>query len=158
MYKVIGSDGKIYGPISADVLRQWLGEGRLNAATLVQPEGADDWRPLSALAAFAIPPAVSMPPSSSVSRRGSTNVLAVASVVCGLLGCLGFCCCCCGPPFGAVGLVLALVALMDADERDRGLAILGLVLSILAFGVGLLLPLLRAIWIPWGVHYRWNVF
>ena len=28
MYRILGADGKQYGPISADVLRQWIAQGR----------------------------------------------------------------------------------------------------------------------------------
>ena len=31
MYKIIGGDGKEYGPIDEASLRQWIQEGRLNA-------------------------------------------------------------------------------------------------------------------------------
>ena len=47
MYKIIGADGKEYGPISTEQLRQWVAEGRVNAQTQILPEGATEWRPLS---------------------------------------------------------------------------------------------------------------
>lgn len=47
MYKIIGADGKEYGPITADQLRAWIAEGRANAHTKILPEGTTDWRPLS---------------------------------------------------------------------------------------------------------------
>jgi hypothetical protein len=53
MYKIIGANQVEYGPVSADQLRQWITEGRVNAQTLVQPEGATDWRPLSQFPEFA---------------------------------------------------------------------------------------------------------
>ena len=53
MFKIIGSDGKEYGPVSADQLRQWLTEGRVNAQTQIQPEGSTGWLPLSAFPEFA---------------------------------------------------------------------------------------------------------
>jgi hypothetical protein len=53
MYRIIGADGKEYGPISADVLRSWIAQGRANAATRVLPEGASDWTTISQLAEFA---------------------------------------------------------------------------------------------------------
>src|SRR5690349_14203230 len=43
MYKIIGADGKEYGPIPADVVRKWIAEGRANAQTKILPEGATDW-------------------------------------------------------------------------------------------------------------------
>jgi hypothetical protein len=53
MYKIIGSDQKQYGPVSADELRKWVAEGRANAQTLIQAEGQTDWRPLSSYPEFA---------------------------------------------------------------------------------------------------------
>ena len=47
MYKIIGSDQKEYGPISAEQLRQWLAEGRVNSSTLAQSETAPGWKPIS---------------------------------------------------------------------------------------------------------------
>ena len=43
MYKIIGADGKEYGPISTDVLKKWIAEGRANAQTKVLPDGATEW-------------------------------------------------------------------------------------------------------------------
>jgi hypothetical protein len=64
MYKVIGADKKEYGPVSADVIRRWVGEGRANSQTMVQPEGSPDWKPLSEIAEFADLFAAGPPPSS----------------------------------------------------------------------------------------------
>ncbi len=47
MYRIIGGDKKEYGPVSAEDLRRWLAEGRLNAQSLVQAEGSTEWKPLS---------------------------------------------------------------------------------------------------------------
>jgi hypothetical protein len=52
MYKILGGDGKEYGPVSADTLRQWIAEGRANAQTQVQVEGATTWVPLGSLPEF----------------------------------------------------------------------------------------------------------
>lgn len=52
MYKILGGDGKEYGPVSADTLRQWMAEGRANAQTQVQPEGTTGWVPLGSLPEF----------------------------------------------------------------------------------------------------------
>ena len=53
MYKIIGSDQKEYGPISADVMRQWIAEGRLNPATMAQDEANPGWKPLGQFPEFA---------------------------------------------------------------------------------------------------------
>lgn len=46
MYKIIGADGKEYGPITVEQLRQWIAEGRANTQTRVLLEGTTEWRPL----------------------------------------------------------------------------------------------------------------
>jgi hypothetical protein len=53
MYKIIGADGKEYGPITTEQLRQWLAEGRANLQTQVLPEGAANWTTVGQLPEFA---------------------------------------------------------------------------------------------------------
>jgi hypothetical protein len=53
MFKILGSDGKEYGPISTEQVCQWLREGRAGAPTLAQRGGTAEWLPLSALPEFA---------------------------------------------------------------------------------------------------------
>ena len=38
-YKIIGADLKEYGPVSAEQIRQWITEGRVNSETKLQAEG-----------------------------------------------------------------------------------------------------------------------
>jgi hypothetical protein len=52
MFKIIGADGREYGPVSNDQLRQWIQESRANAQTRVQAEGAADWVTLGELTGF----------------------------------------------------------------------------------------------------------
>ena len=52
MYKIIGVDQKEYGPLPADQIRQWIGEGRLNNQTMAQAEGSDEWKTLSEFSEF----------------------------------------------------------------------------------------------------------
>jgi len=53
MYKILGGDGKEYGPVSAETLAQWIKEGRANAQTQVQVEGGSGWTALGLLPEFA---------------------------------------------------------------------------------------------------------
>ena len=52
-YKVIGADLMEYGPVSADQIRQWITEGRVNAETKLQAGGTAEWRPLAEVPEFA---------------------------------------------------------------------------------------------------------
>src|SRR5258706_15873907 len=55
MYRIVGADGREYGPISADQLRQWVAEGRANAQTRVLAEGTTEWKTVGELPEFASP-------------------------------------------------------------------------------------------------------
>src|SRR5690242_4920490 len=54
MYRIIGADGREYGPITTEQLRQWIAEGRANAQTKVLLEGTTEWRPLSSFPEFTL--------------------------------------------------------------------------------------------------------
>jgi hypothetical protein len=62
MYKIIGADGREYGPVTAEQLRQWIAEGRANAQTMAQAEGTTEWKPLSAFSELAETLRASVPP------------------------------------------------------------------------------------------------
>src|ERR1051325_7769174 len=87
MYKIIGTDGKQYGPIGVDEIRRWLAQNRVNSQTLVQPEGATDWKPLSTFSELLgdqknVPPTIAPPSSSVVASRASNKI---AAGICGIL-------------------------------------------------------------------------
>ncbi len=144
MYKIIGADGKEYGPITANQLRQWVTQGRANAQTRMRLEGESEWRPLAAFPEFA--DALAQPPSlptvpSATATPAKTSGMAIASLVLGALGIA------CGLT-AIVGLVLGIVALTKINKSQgqlagRGLAIAGIVVSsiLLAFSL-LILPAL----------------
>jgi len=151
VYKIIGADGKEYGPISLEVLRQWIAEGRANAETRVLPEGATEWKTISSLPELKpitttastpsmAPATISLPP------RPRNNSFAVAGLTLGILGMTVGLCCCYGFPFSIPGLICSVMGLNKikqdpVNEQGRGLAIAGLVLSIVAIvlGIGLVI-------------------
>jgi hypothetical protein len=49
MYYVIGADGKMNGPLSAEDVHQWLAEGRANKYSRVRREDDATWQPLSTI-------------------------------------------------------------------------------------------------------------
>ena len=53
MYKIIGGDKKEYGPVTAEEIKRWIAEGRVNAHTQVQAEGSAEWKTLSTFPEFA---------------------------------------------------------------------------------------------------------
>src|SRR2546430_2624858 len=52
MFKLIGGDGKQYGPVGTEEVRRWISEGRLNAQNLAQREGEGAWKTLAEFPEF----------------------------------------------------------------------------------------------------------
>jgi len=135
-YRIVGNDGKIYGPVTAEQIRLWLSERRADSRTPVLPEGAGDWVVLGLLPEFAAdfpvqPPPSAFPTAPPVSGM-RTNGFAIWGFICGLISCT--CICCCGWPLNILGLIFSLIALAQinanpAQQSGKGLAIAGLVCS-----------------------------
>src|SRR4051812_4945648 len=95
MYKIIGTDQKEYGPVSADQVNQWIAQGRINLQTRIQADGGE-WKTLGDFPEFAAafgnrgPAAIPPPPAPNLipgySERPKTSGLAIASPVLGILG------------------------------------------------------------------------
>jgi len=87
MFQIIGGDGRAYGPIQAEQLRQWITEGRANGNTLVQIDGAANWTPLSTIPEFAAAAgSVGVPPVLQVGERKSKLVAGLLGIFLGSLG------------------------------------------------------------------------
>src|SRR5437899_1651870 len=164
MYKIQGADQRQYGPVSADTLRQWIAQGRIIGSTLIQPEGATDWRPASQFPEFeealraAPAPAGGAPPRSppptprpapvpaaaaGTAQPGKTSGMAIASLILAILTLPT-----CGIG-GIIGLILGIVSLVKISNSQgrlegRGLAIAGICVSaiFMFLSPGFLLPAL----------------
>jgi hypothetical protein len=89
MFKILGADGKEYGPVAIDQIRKWISEGRANRDTMAQQTGDSSWKPLGQYAdladlfgapppiASAIPPTA--PPASSAPAIPAVPVAPVYS-------------------------------------------------------------------------------
>jgi len=151
-YTIIGNDGKSYGPINADQLRQWIKQSRVESRSPVFVEGSTDWTFVGLLPEFAAefsetPPTIRPKPvSAAAPAPGAVPVagpipaipprssqLALWGFICGVLG-WTFCGCC--VPFDILGLTFSIIALVQINDLNRaepltgrGFAIAGIVLS-----------------------------
>src|ERR1044071_5494859 len=101
MYRILGADGKEYGPVSAEQLRIWITEGRANANTRARAETEPNWKSLAQFPEFSLSfTAFSRPPIYVPLRR--TNSFAVMGLVLGILSITGGLCCY-GLPFNILG-------------------------------------------------------
>lgn len=44
LYKIIGSDNRIYGPVPGTKIIEWLNEGRITNSTPIQAQGTSSWK------------------------------------------------------------------------------------------------------------------
>lgn len=137
MYTMIGGDGREYGPVTTEQLRQWIAEGRIAANTQLRAEGQTEWKPISHFPEFAAAFAPTMPGAPPIAPIHSqpyreppkTSGMAIASLV---LGVCGFFC----SIFTSIpGLILGFIGLNKINKSDgqvtgKGLAIAGICLSV----------------------------
>ena len=155
MYKIIGADGKEYGPVSAEVLREWIREGRANHLTRVLPENATEWKLLSDLPEFGLGVTGAPPTTPPVPRAPAvivapefrrTNPLATTGLILGISSVTFGLCCCGGFPFSIAGAICSGIALsqikQNPTQEGRGQALAGLIISIVGLVLGGVLTLL----------------
>jgi TM2 domain-containing membrane protein YozV len=133
MYKIVGADGRPYGPVSAEELRRWITDKRANAQTLAQAEGSPEWKPLGSFSEFAselkaVPPTIPIaPPPSAIASRASNKIPAG---ICGiLLGSFGIHKFILG--YTGAGLVMLLATLLTCGIAGVVLHIIGLIEGII---------------------------
>jgi hypothetical protein len=142
MYKIIGADQKEYGPITADQLRQWIVEGRVNGSTKVQAEGTVGWKSVSELPEFAASfpggaPSAPLAPIQMATPVPATksNQVAVWAMITGIISIIP-CCWGIGGIIGVVSIVLGIVALsqikQNPQQKGSGFAIAGIIMGIIS--------------------------
>ncbi|MGO8764887.1 MAG: DUF4190 domain-containing protein [Limisphaerales bacterium] len=135
MYKIVGADGRVYGPVSAEQIKQWIAEGRANAQSQALADGAAAWKPLVMFPEFAgffapqVPPTIPLLVAPAPRRISGA---ATAGLIFGILSVV----CCCKFLFCILGIVFSLIGLSQISHHPalyegRSMAIIGLVLSIL---------------------------
>jgi TM2 domain-containing membrane protein YozV len=130
MYKIIGADGQPYGPVNTEQIRRWIAENRVNAQTLVQAEGAPEWKALGSIPEFAselkaVPPPIAAPPT--LAARASHKIPAG---ICGiLLGGFGVHKFILG--YTGAGLVMLLVTVLSCFILSPVMHLIGLIEGII---------------------------
>jgi hypothetical protein len=80
MFTIIGTDGKEYGPVSAEQLKGWIAAGRANGQTKAKREGTNDWKPLAEFPEFAgIQAGTPPPPPAPAAPAGPVDAKAYAA-------------------------------------------------------------------------------
>ncbi len=137
MYKMIGADGQPYGPVTADQIRRWIGEGRAAAHTLLQAEGSTEWKRLSQFPEFvadlktppppmATPPST-FPPSPATTAKASNKIVAgICGILLGSLGVHKFILGYTGP-----GIIMLLVSVLSCFLASPVMGVIGMIEGII---------------------------
>lgn len=84
MFKIIGGDGRQYGPVTVDEAREWIAAGRANAHTQAQREGDAEWKAMSVFPEFADVLAaqpLQLPPAAPLPRSGPADPATIADEI-----------------------------------------------------------------------------
>lgn len=130
-YTVIGSDQKQYGSVTADDIRRWISDGRLNAQSLMREEDDTEFRPLSTVPEFAdafTSKAATMGVLPPLPATPKTSGMAISSLVLGILGVFT-----CGIT-ALIGLILGIIAMVKVKNSGGklgggGVALAGTIVS-----------------------------
>ena len=155
MYKMVGADGRQYGPVTVEQIQRWIAEGRVNSQTMVQAEGSDEWKLISsypdlasALSSYAIPPR--MPPPSGAQRAVPSsdgtlgglipykNVYALVSYYLGVFSLIP----CIGILLGIAAVIVGILGLRFATKHPEAKGVVHAWIGII---VGVLVVVLHLI-------------
>lgn len=138
MYKIIGADGREYGPVTAEQLQHWIREDRANAQTKTQAEGGPEWKRLADFPEFhallgispGTPPPISPPLQwSATAHPPGADKKIVAGIFGILLGFLGIHKFILG--YTGAGLTMLLVSLLTCGIAAGLMWVIGLIEGII---------------------------
>jgi len=130
MFKIVGSNGQQYGPVTAEEIRRWIAENRVSGQTVALAEGASEWKPLAAFPEFAselksAPPPV-VPPPAFASRASNKIPAGVCGILLGSLGIHKFIL-----GYTGAGLILLLVTVLSCGLGAAVTHLIGLIEGII---------------------------
>jgi TM2 domain-containing membrane protein YozV len=111
MYRIVGADGRQYGPAGAEEIRRWIADKRVHHQTLAQQEGSPEWKPLESFPEFAaelkpLPPLIA--PATVASRASNKIPAGVCGILLGALGIHKFIL-----GYTGAGLIMLLVTILS---------------------------------------------
>jgi TM2 domain-containing membrane protein YozV len=125
MYKIIGTDGRQYGPVTVEQIRAWLAQNRVNAHTLAQSEGSTEWKPLISFSELAPEFKVAPPLAAGTGPNPRAHNKIPAGVCAILLGSLGVHKFILG--YTGAGLIMLLITLVTCGMLAPLIHIIGLI-------------------------------
>ena len=169
LFNVKDPQGNIYGPADIPTLRQWIKEGRILGTMQIAPEGTEAWQPTATYPGladlFAQPASPAAPANQGYGQPNpysgqpryvpitptttSTNGMAIASLVCSLVGCSV---CCLGYILGIIFGMMAKKQIAESEGRQtgEGLATAGIIIGIIGMILSTIVLILYVVLVASG--------
>jgi len=120
-YKIKGTGGAEYGPVSTEELQHWIAQNRCTRESLVEVDGSGEWVPLATLPefqdAFAAPPAPA--PASAEGEGGVSTVIPYKNVPALIAYYVGVFCIICPPLLCFPAIILGVIGLRRVKENPE---------------------------------------
>jgi uncharacterized membrane protein len=137
MYRIIGGDGQEYGPVSAEQVRDWIAQGRLNAHSQIRADDAPDWQALGAVPEFADAVGAQPPPAFAVASTAGPEAVGEEDYDLDVMGCISGGWQLLQANFGLLfGATLVYGAIILALAVLGAIPIIGAIFSIVSFVIG----------------------
>jgi hypothetical protein len=121
-YKIKGTDGAEYGPVSTEELQHWIAQNRCTRESLVEVDGSGEWVPLATLPefqdAFAAPPPAPAP-ASAQGEGGVSTVIPYKNVPALIAYYVGVFCIICPPLLCFPAIILGVIGLRRVKENPE---------------------------------------
>ncbi|HEX4997685.1 MAG TPA: DUF4190 domain-containing protein [Terriglobia bacterium] len=140
MYRVLGGDGKEYGPAPAEQIKQWIADGRVDARSLARSENSSEWKPIGEFPDLAAPPSLTGP--------APTDGKAIGSLVLGILS-LTILSVLAGVPAIILGHISrGNIRKSMGQLKGEGMALAGLIMGYISLAIIPVILIIAAIAIP----------
>ena len=149
-YKIKGTDGGEYGPVSTEELQQWIAQNRCTRESLVEVDGSGEWVPLATLPefqdAFAAPP-----PAPAQGEGGVSTVIPYKNVPALIAYYVGVFCIICPPLLCFPAIILGVIGLRRVKENPEIKGTAHAWIGILSGSFFLLLSIVVGVLVSYGM-------
>ena len=152
-YKIKGTGGAEYGPVSTEELQHWIAQNRCTRESLVEVDGSGEWVPLATLPeysrAFAAP--VPAAAASGQGEGGVSTVIPYKNVPALIAYYVGVFCIICPPLLCFPAIILGVIGLRRVKENPEVKGTAHAWIGILSGSLFLLLSIVIGVFVSTGM-------
>ncbi len=154
-YKIKGTGGAEYGPVSTEELQHWIAQNRCTRESLVEVDGSGEWVPLATLPefqdAFAAPPAPAPASAEGEGEGGVSTVIPYKNAPALIAYYVGVFCIICPPLLCFPAIILGVIGLRRVKENPEVKGTAHAWIGILSGSFFLLLSIVIGVFVSTGM-------